>query len=243
MKKEFLPLACIVLAGCSSVSIHEESENAALAPSSRPAVLWVRPFEVPRGTEFDAAAKAPEDDPRIRVGQLVAQGVLSRAEKWVAPGKLLAVGEPAPVGGLLVEGKILRVRQGSRALRLGIGFGAGRSLLETSVKVFNLDRSATEPWMVFETTGGSNSEPGLIGMVVPSPVSVPIAVTLLGGTAAAGAITGKGVTEDSLRTGRTVAAAVHERLAARTTVRKAASVKRLGKLSTPAGELSFPTQD
>lgn len=243
MKKTLLPLVCVVLAGCSSVSVHEESENAALAPSSRPAVLWVRPFEVPKGTEFDAAAKTPEDDPRIRVGRLVAEGILSRADKWVAPGKLLAVGEPAPVGGLLIEGKILRVRQGSRALRLGIGFGAGRSLLETSVKVFNLDISAAEPWMVFETTGGSNAEPGLIGMVVPSPVSVPIAVTLVGGTAAAGAITGKGVTEDSLRTGRTIAAAVHERLAARAHVRKAASVKRLGKLSTPAGQLSLPGQE
>lgn len=240
MSKRILPLLCVVLAGCSSVSVQEDTEIAGLAPSARPGVLWVRPFAVPKGVEFDAAAKSEADDPRTRVGRLIAEGILSRADKWVAPGKLVEGGKAAPAGGLLVEGKILRVRQGSRALRLGIGFGAGRSLLETSVKVFNLERSATEPWLVFETSGGSNAEPGLAGMLVPSPVSIPIVVTIVGGTAAAGAITGKGVTEDALRTGRTIAASIHAHLAAHGLMKKSATVKRRGKVPTPAGELALP---
>ncbi len=240
MMKSVFPLLCLVLAGCSSVSVQEESENVGLAPPTRPGVLWVRPFAVPKGAEFDAAAKSPTDDPRLRVGRLVAEGILSRAEKLVAPGKLVEDGQLPPAGGLLVEGKILRVRQGSRALRLGIGFGAGRSLLETSVKVFNLERSATKPWLVFETSGGSNAEPGLAGMLVPSPVSIPVAVTIVGGAAAAGAITGKGVTEDALRTGRTIAASIHGHLAAHGLMKKTATVKRRGKMPTPAGELALP---
>ena len=234
MRISLLLLLLATLAGCSSVSVHEEEETAALAPSSRPKVVWVRPFTVPPGAEFDVAG---DGDPKARVGQLVAEGILSKSDKWLAPGRLLEPGAPVPTGGLLIEGKILRARQGSRALRLGLGFGAGRSMLETKVKVFYLDYSPTEPWLAFETSGGSNAEPGLAGMLVPSPVAIPVAVTALGGAVTAGAITGKGVTEDARRTGRMIAAAVHERLAARGVVRKKASAKRPGKVLTPAGEL------
>ncbi len=240
MKKLALCIVCVAAAGCSSVSVREETAISALAPTARPGALWVRPFEVPRGVEFDAAAKSGEENSQARVGRLIAAGVLSRADRWIAPGKLLEAGAPAPASGLLVEGKLLRVRQGSRALRLGIGLGAGRSRMETSVKVFHLDRSSTEPWMVFETAGGSNSEPGLIGMLIPSPVSIPVALSIIGGTATAGAISGKGVTEDALRTGRTIAAAIHERLATGGAVKNMASAKRPGRIMTPAGEVKFP---
>ena len=234
MRISLLLLLLATLAGCSSVSVHEEEETATLAPSSRPKVVWVRPFAVPPGAEFDVAG---DGDPKARVGQLVAEGILSKSDKWLAPGRLLEPGAPVPPGGLLIEGKILRARQGSRALRIGLGFGAGRSMLETKVKVFYLDYSPTEPWLAFETSGGSNAEPGLAGMLVPSPVAIPVAVTALGGAVTAGAITGKGVTEDARRTGRMIAAAVHERLAAHGVVRKKASAKRPGKVLTPAGEL------
>ncbi len=240
MKNIALLFLCLAAAGCSSISVQEETAVSALAPTARPETLWVRPFEVPRGVEFDAAPKSGEKNPQSRVGRLIADGVLSRAERWIASGKLLDAGAPAPASGLMVEGKVLRVRQGSRALRLGIGFGAGRSRMATSVKVFNLDRSAANPWMVFETTGGSNSEPGLIGVLIPSPVSIPVAVSVIGGTATAGAITGKGVTEDALRTGRTIAAAIHERMAAAGAVKKKASAKRPGKILTPVGAVSLP---
>lgn len=240
MKISLLLLLCLGAAGCSSVSVHEETAVAALAPASRPVALYVRPFSVPRGVEFDAAAKSGEDDPQARVGRLVADGVLSRAKQLIAPGKLLEPGALPPASGLLVEGKVLRVRQGSRALRLGIGFGFGRSRMETSVKVFNLDRSAAAPWLAFETTGGSNSEPGLVGVVVPSPVSIPVAMSVIGGTAAAGAITGKGVTDDAKRTGRTIAAAIHERLADAGLVKRKTSAKKPGKIETPAGPVSLP---
>ena len=77
-------------------------------------------------------------------------------------------------------------------------------------------------------------------MVVPSPVSIPVAVSVIGGTAAAGAITGKGVTDDATRTGRTIAAAIHEQLAAVGVVKKKASAKKPGKVETPAGPVIFP---
>lgn len=240
MRRWWFLLLVPVLTGCSSVSMLEERQVAALAPVRAPETVWVRPFEVPRAAEFDAASPvvtAEDEDARERVGRLIAEGVLSRADNWIAQGRLLEPGAPVPSGGLLIEGKVLRTRQGSRALRLGIGFGAGRTQLETSVRVYYLDRSATEPWLTFETTGGSNMEPGLIGMLVPSPVAIPVAVSIIGGAATAGAIGGKGITQDATRTGRTIAAAVHDKLVKAGALERRTSVKRAGRLSTPLGEV------
>jgi hypothetical protein len=238
MRILLLPL--LLLAGCSSVSVLQEREVSSLAPTSKPKAVYVRPFEVRRGAEFDAAVPASGEDPRSKVGDLVTEGVLSRSEAWIAPGKLLPADAPAPRGGLLVQGKILRTQQGSRALRVGIGFGLGRTRLETSVRVFNLAASATEPWLSFETTGGSNMEPGVLGALVPSPVAIPIAASVVGSAVTAGAIGVKGVTQDASRTGRVIAAAIHDKLAKRRLVERATNVKRAGRLATPVGEVPVP---
>jgi len=238
MKVLLLPF--LFLAGCSSVSVLQEREVASLAPNSKPKALYVRPFEVRRGAEFDAAAPASGEDPRSKVGDLVTEGVLSRSDAWIAPGKLLPADTPAPSSGLLVQGKILRTQQGSRALRVGIGFGLGRTRLETSVRVFNLAASATEPWLSFETTGGSNMEPGVVGALVPSPLAIPIAASVVGSAVTAGAIGVKGVSQDASRTGRVIAAAIHDKLAKRRLVERATNVKRAGRLATPVGEVPVP---
>ena len=238
MKILLLPL--LFLTGCSSVSVLQEREVASLAPTSKPKALYVRPFEVRRGAEFDAAAPASGEDPRSKVGDLVTEGILSRSEAWIAPGKLLPADAPAPSSGLLVQGKILRTQQGSRALRVGIGFGLGRTRLETSVRVFNLGVSTTEPWLSFETTGGSNMEPGVVGALVPSPLAIPIAASVVGSAVTAGAIGVKGVSQDASRTGRVIAAAIHDKLAKRRLVERATNVKRAGRLATPVGEVQVP---
>jgi hypothetical protein len=242
MKKTLLILCPLVLVGCSSVSVLEQRENAALAPKAAPSVLLVRPFQVPRDAEFDAARAAAnnKEEPQTRVGRLIAEGVISKAEAWIAPGQILEEEAAVPQRGLLVEGKVLRTRQGSRALRLGIGFGFGRTQLETSVRVYNLEASSKEPWLNFETTGGSNMEPGLVGLLAPSPVAIPVAASLLGGAATAGAVGGKGVTEDAKRTGRTIAAAIHDRLVERLGLKRKARLKRAGQLSTPLGDVPVP---
>lgn len=242
MKKTLSILCLVVLTGCSSVSVLEQKENVALAPKKVPTALWVRPFAVPRDAEFDAARSTVkhEEDPQTRVGRLIAEGVLSKAEAWIAPGQILEPGAAAPKSGLLVEGKVLRTRQGSRALRLGIGFGAGRTQLETTVRVYNLGASAKKPWLNFETTGGSNMEPGLIGLLAPTPLAIPVAASLVGGAATAGAVGGKGVSQDATRTGRTIAAAIHDRLVERAGIKRKTRLKRAGQLSTPLGDVPVP---
>lgn len=240
MKKQLLLVIAVAATGCSSISVLEERESSKLAPSSLPREVWVRPFEVPRHGEFNAAPVAGEKDARERIGRDVAEGILSRSSNLIAPGRILEPSAPVPASGLLVEGKVLNVEQGSRALRLGIGFGLGRTHFDTSVRVYALAKSRKDPWLSFETSGGSNMEPGLAGMLVPSPVAIPIAVSVIGGTVAAGSIGIKGVTQDAARTGRTIAAQVHVKLAEHGLLKRKAHVKRAGRLPTPAGDVPLP---
>lgn len=241
MRSACLPLCCLLLGACSSVSVVGEKENASLAPKSAPSELSVRPFGVPTSANFDVASPVGKDDARVSVGGFIAEGVLSRGPRWVAPTKVLEAAQKTPAKGLLIEGEVAVARQGSRALRIGIGFGAGRTRLDTTVRVFNLEASAKKPWLTFNTTGGSNMEPGLVtAVIVPSPAFVPVLAGLAGGAISSVAKSDKGVSQDAKRTGRAIVAAVHDRLAARQLVQRKAWPKRIGSVGTPIGELNLP---
>lgn len=244
MKNILLLLSSVALTACSSVSVIEERENAALAPKSAPAELFVRPFDVAKGAQFDVAAPRGKEDARVEVGLGIVNGMLSRGERWVAPTKALEQGQRWPRKGILVEGNVVRAEQGSRALRIGIGFGLGRTHLDTTVRVFNLEASATKPWLTYKTTGGSNMEPGLVtGLVAPGAVAVPLVATITS-TAISGVTKGnKGVSQDAKRTGRAIVATIHDSLASKGLVRRKAWPKRIGTLGTPVGQLNVPSID
>ena len=234
-------LCCFALTACSSVSVIEEKENAALAPKSAPSALFVRPFEVAQDARFEVAPPRGEQDARSTTARSIADGVMSRGSRWIAPTKVLDEGQKSPKSGLLIEGVVLRAEQGSRALRIGIGLGLGRTHMETTVRVFNLGASAKKPWLSFKTTGGSNMEPGLIfGVIIPSPATIPILIGAAGGAASTLAKSNKGVTQDAKRTGRAITAVVHDRLAVRDLVVRKAWPKRGGALGTPAGVVKLP---
>lgn len=246
MKKPWPGVVLAVLAGgCSSVSVIGEREDAALAPTAPPPAVYVRLFEVPDGAEFEVSTPNKGEDVRLRVGQLVADGVFTRSSRWIAPGRVAGADEKLPASGLLVDGRLLRTQQGSRALRLGIGFGLGRTHLDTSVRVFNLAKSADKPWLTFNTTGGSNMEPGLVAALVTAPLSAPVVALPAAAGVAGGAVSTasrgfKGVTQDGKRTGRAIAAMIHDRLAVRHLVERKAYPKRGGHITTPFGEVDLP---
>lgn len=244
MKALLLFVCCVGLTACSSVSVVEEQENAALAPKSAPSELFARPFAVPVGTQFDVSAPRGEQDARSLVARTIIEGICSRGSRWVAPTKAFEDPKKTPTKGLLIDGKILRARQGSRALRIGIGFGAGRTRLDTAVRVFNLDASAKKPWLTFKTTGGSNMEPGIVaGMIVPSPATIPIVAGIAGGAVSGVTKSNKGVSQDAKRTGRAIVAEIHDRLVVREIIKRKAWPKRIGTLGTPIGELNVPSID
>jgi hypothetical protein len=53
----------------------------------------------------------------------------------------------------------------------------------------------------------------------------------------------KGVSQDASRTGRVIAAAIHDKLAERRMVERRTKVKRAGQVATPVGNVPIPTLD
>src|SRR4029079_17604582 len=107
----------------------------------------------------------------------------------------------------------------SRLLRSGVGLGAGGTKMETRVRVYDLASSA-QPFLTFETTGGSNAMPGLLTST--GPVSAAFSMT----TQAM-----MGVTDDAARTSRMITGALNGYLVEHGWLNKskAYSAKKLGK--------------
>jgi hypothetical protein len=97
----------------------------------------------------------------------------------------------------IITGEFVRVNEGSRALRGLIGLGAGGTKMETVVRIYDLSQLSKEPVLQFETSGGSNAEPGAVlgGMFGALPNALRNAGV-------------RGVTDDTVRSAREITAMV-----------------------------------
>jgi len=109
----------------------------------------------------------------------------------------------------LVASQFTRVNQGSRALRVIVGLGAGGTKMETRVRVTAATRTR-RTICAFRTTGGSNAESGIITSYGPLTVATfgGAAINVIGSTA-------HGVTEDARRTAKMIADYISQQLAQR----------------------------
>jgi hypothetical protein len=220
--------------GCASISVQPQREEAARR-LRKPQLLIVKDFSFPR----QAAARADRSGEELVAFEQKLQ--ISLREQLVRA--LGRYGIPVTVAttsqelrklrkrqpAWLITGQFTRVNQGSRALRLALGLGAGGTKMETTAQVYDLStRSRQQPLFTFSTTGGSNAEPGLITSVGPlAPTTVPVLVISMAGKGM------HGVSEDAKRTARVIAAYVSEQLAARGYLpaeKRAGKAKRPGKL-------------
>lgn len=128
-------------------------------------------------------------------------------KRSAAPSVVLAPGRIPPAGSWLVTGEILKVDQGSRALRAGVGLGMGGTTFQTRVRVFAVGAQQSTQILSFRTTGRSGLEPGVALGVATGGVS-------LVGTSA-GLATGSlaGVNSDIERTAFETAAVLSSYLA------------------------------
>ena len=222
MKITALLLPCLALAllsSCASVSVKGEN-RAANQPQQKPAKVYVADFDTQHGVYNIAGT--PGKDPEAfkkKTADTLTNYLLPAINKHVAPAEHAAGIQHLPKAGWLVTGEFVRVNTGSRVLRAGVGLGAGGTKMETRVRVFDLAGRGTEPFMTFETTGGSNAMPGLL----TNP-----------GTTAAISMTTQammGVTDDAARTSRMITGALNTYLVERGWLDKsqAYSVKRIGK--------------
>lgn len=217
-----LPVACLVLTSCASVSIRNTALDPNQPPAGLPEKIYIRDF-----TTADNAFRVNRVNKDLSTMESgfssgLTAALVERIGKHIAPAEAISATVQPPAGPVwLVSGRFERVNQGSRALRALFGWGAGGTKLETGVEVFDLSTGTPQRFLSFQTTGGSNAQPGLL--TIPDPIGAPMA-----GISQA---TGTGLTLDAKRTSRMITATLSEYLQSRGIKPKSPlRVKRLGKL-------------
>lgn len=161
-------ISMFLLTGCASVSVVDHSVRTSGAALKKPQRIYVQQFDITKGTwNVDKAGTELEEFKKTAAQEL--QRMMMERFPEIAPTE--AAPAQLPQSGLLVAGEFVRVNQGSRALRMGVGFGAGGTKVETMVRLYDLSVSKTKPVMKFATTGGSNAEPGFLAGGVVSAAS------------------------------------------------------------------------
>jgi hypothetical protein len=183
------------LAGCASVGVRNPTDGS--ASSALPKQILVADFDCSKGVfqvnrSGDALVAFQSKTSNVLANYLVAD-----LNQRVAPACRGSAAAKTSANVWFVTGEFVRVNQGSRVLRGLIGLGAGGTKMETRVRVYDLAMRSQEPVLTFETSGGSNAEPGAV----------------LGGTFGAlpnalrnGGL--RGVSDDTARTAREITAMV-----------------------------------
>ena len=205
MKTGFVHLAAgvaaVVLAGCASVSVKEDkwSQEKLVLPKR----VYVKNYDVPADVlAVDRAGEELEDFRKETAGNFTAE-LCQRITKRIAPAVPLVEGVRPEPGSWVVEGRFLRLNQGSRLLRSLVGLGAGGTKMDAQTTVSAVGaRGAKKAIAEIETTGGSNAEPGML--TFPTPIG--------GGIRAVVSLAKTGVTADQRRTARMITAAMAEKL-------------------------------
>jgi hypothetical protein len=204
-------LLCFLCFGCASVSVLRENVAKRQAPKQPPAHIYVQDFSL-ESSEINVDREGEElASFQKSLQNYFADALVERLSKHIAPATRIADRKDIPAQGRsnawLVTGNFTRINQGSRALRTFIGLGLGGTKFEASVKIYRLTNSGQIPFYQFDTSGGSNAEPGIIVGVWPDA-----AITAGSATLSVALLIGHGISEDAVRTTRMIVAAISDYL-------------------------------
>jgi Domain of unknown function (DUF4410) len=182
------------LAGCASVGVRNPAQA---ANPKLPKQIFVADFDTSKGTFHVSRSGDQLVTLRQKTANVLANYLVADLSKSVVPASRQDGSRKTRTDAWLITGEFVRVNEGSRALRGLIGAGAGGTKMETIVRVYDLSHLSKEPVLQFETSGGSNAEPGAVlgGMFGALPNALRNA----------GA---RGVTDDTARTAREITAMV-----------------------------------
>lgn len=160
--------AAIALCSCSSAGIY--NVRTAQRPSSAPTKIVVEPFSS-RRADFQLGERSVAEQDRLR-REIVSSLARQTAQQIRTHAAHSSVSSGHVVPGMwVVRGNIRKVDQGSRALRTGVGLGAGRTTMKTSVSVFQVTASGWVPLLSFKTSGASGLEPGVAPSIATGGIS------------------------------------------------------------------------
>jgi hypothetical protein len=205
-------ILCSLLSSCASVSVKKIELLTRRPPPRAPASILTKPPTFYDPTLRVDRSGAKLENFKYELQEKFTRHLVRRLSRHIAPAKAVAATAPLPRGNYwLIKARFDRVNQGSRLLRSVVGFGAGGTRLDMSLVVFDLSGDKPRPFLLIETTGGSNAAPGAIGTAAYFVTGVT-ALFSAGGFLE-GARTG--LTFDTIRTAREVAASLSEYLSER----------------------------
>jgi len=199
----------MAFSSCASVSVQNLPDNATKIIPAAPERVVVFDFQA-KPEDFRLGLRSEDNFTKVK-NQLVnnlATEIVEEVNHYVKPAVRSAKAGGPQDGDWLITGRFLRVSQGSRAARATLGFGLGRTRLETVVNMYRVANGQAVRIFEFETIGSSGRMPG-------SAVSAATGAGVV--QVAAGTLTGSfaGLSEDVDRTAYEIAAVLSDTLARR----------------------------
>ena len=195
-RRVFLALGLLwSLAGCASVGVR--NPQAATGNPELPKQILIADFDTSKEVFHVNQTGAELGTVQQKTASVLANYLVSDLSKSVLPAARQDGTRPARTSAWLITGEFVRVNGGSRELRGLIGLGLGGTKMETLVRVYDLSRLSKAPVLQFETSGGSNAEPG--ALVSGMFGALPNALRNAGA---------RGITDDTARTAREITAMI-----------------------------------
>jgi uncharacterized protein DUF4410 len=173
--------ACLALCSCASVSVREVIPLTG-PPVSTPQTIFIQTFEFEEDM-VRVGRHGPElEEFKHTMQQEMTSNLFERIRKYIAPAQAVSSAAEVPRGNSwLISGRFTRLNQGSRFLRGAFGFGSGGTKMEVTATISDLSGKTPKPFLMIQTSGGSNAMPGAIVGVFAWPATFTGAHGLMAG--------------------------------------------------------------
>jgi hypothetical protein len=187
--------ALVVVAGCASTEVTSR-QRLVYEKLPRPDHILVYDFAATPGdvpADSSVAGLSPEPGTPQTAEQMATGRQLGAdmAAKMIE--EIRAMGLPRPqVNDLVIRGYLLSIQEGSTAKRVGIGFGAGASELQTAVEGFQMTAQGLRKLGSGTVDAGASKGPGAaLGVVGLIATASPAGLIVSGGMKVYGEASGR----------------------------------------------------
>jgi hypothetical protein len=198
-----LAVALAVVAGCASTTVTQQTPMVS-ETITRPNRIWVYDFvaspgDIPADSAIAGRISAPRKPPTPeqiatgnQLGGLIAQELAADIQARGISAVRAGPGSAPQVGDGVIRGYLVSVEGGSAAKRFVIGFGSGKSEMDTVVEGYQMT-----PQGLRKLGSGTLSSSGAKtpGAVVPAAVAIasgnPVGLIVVGGAKIYGEVSGK----------------------------------------------------
>jgi hypothetical protein len=198
-------LACLVMVtGCASTKVTNR-EILVTGKIPRPAVIWVYNFaatadEVPANSalvgeaDLDTTPQTPEEIAEgMKLGNDMAVELVEKIREMGMSAHIASLSDKPQINDIIIRGYLLSVKQGSGAMRVVVGFGAGASSLSTMVEGFQVTANGERKLGYGTVDANGNKSPGMVlGVATFLATKNPVGLIINGGMQVYGMASGKG---------------------------------------------------